>query len=1021
MLALIVAGVAVLCLFALRPARTQSNGLRRITNTTEEGININPSISGDGKIVAFESTEDMAGAGGTDHFRAFRANVSVEPATFFQMGGTRAPATGMSQDGSRIAFASKDDPLGTNPDGNSEIFLFDGAKLIQVTNTSPGDVANRVRNGNFQPSISDDGRFIAFSSNRDLVSQNSDGDLEIFVYDTVAGSFAQLTNSSGIVGFSDAKISGNGVSVAYIRDNGATPSANRDLLLQPRVGPGPVTLLAANVQALSMTYGRAISDDGTRVVYSGETATNSSQVFLYDSRGISIVRQITSLGVRVTEVPLHPTISGDGTRIAFATRRSISGFSNSDNSIELYTYDLAVGQFARVTSAPAEADGFDGSTLATEVVSSLNDDGTIIAFNFPRALSGPVTAGLENRSEIYVTGTAIRPPFGALTTILNGASFGNEPSPIKAVAPDSIAVARGNALASSTMQSQRLPNGSFPTNVGGTTVTVNGRAAQIFFVSPGQVNFLVPAQTEIGTADVVITNSENFTSRGTVPTLRSAPGVFSKSGDGTGPSVILNSDTLMEGPFDPTDGNLRLTIFATGARNATQNLVSMGGRVVTPESVIASPDMPGLDEVHLLVPRDLRGAGTVDLFVQSDGRASNPVSITFTGDTSREVLINEALADPPDGIAGDVNRDGLRDSGDDEFIELVNTTAHDIDISGYQLLSRSSSTTTDTLRHTFAPGTILPACTAAVVFGGGVFDPANPAFGGALVVKAASGALSLTNGGGAITLRDATSAIITSFSWGGSTGLNGDANQSMTRSPDITGNFVLHQAASGNGGRSFSPGTQVSGAPFAQCNPFVRIDVTPSSAAIDAGAKQQFTAKAINASGNEVPGVIFSWQSSNTSVATIDQNGLATSSTAGSTEIRAAAHGTQSAPATLTVREIQRVLTRVDVTPPSATIPATGAQQFTAHGIDQFGNEIAGLAFTWASTNTNAATVDQNGLATGIAQGQSSIKATSQNVTGAATLTVSAPTLVVNEVLADPPTGTDGEDFVDDQRRGAHG
>src|SRR5207253_9275081 len=136
-------------------------------------------------------------------------------------------------------------------------------------------------------------------------------------------------------------------------------------------------------------------------------------------------------------------------------------------------------------------------------------------------------------------------------------------------------------------------------------------------------------------------------------------------------------------------------------------------------SVIASPDLPGLDEVHVLVPRDLRGAGRVDLFVQSDGRASNPVSVTFTGDAARDVLINEALADPPDGIAGDANHDGVRDSSDDEFVELVNTTTHDLDIGGYQLSSHSSSTTTDTLRHTFAGGTILPACSAVLVFGGG--------------------------------------------------------------------------------------------------------------------------------------------------------------------------------------------------------------------------------------------------------------------------------------------------------------
>src|SRR5205823_10891602 len=155
LLALVLVGATVLCLIVLRAGQTQTSVLRRVTNTTEEGINLNPSISGDGRIIAFESTEDIAGAGGADHFRAIRANITNDPASFAQMAGSRAAAPAISQDGSRIAFASKDDPLGTNADGNSEIFLFDGAKLTQVTRTSPGDIANRVSNGNFQPSISD--------------------------------------------------------------------------------------------------------------------------------------------------------------------------------------------------------------------------------------------------------------------------------------------------------------------------------------------------------------------------------------------------------------------------------------------------------------------------------------------------------------------------------------------------------------------------------------------------------------------------------------------------------------------------------------------------------------------------------------------------------------------------------------------------------------------------------------------------------------------------------------------------
>ena len=123
---------ALLCLIVFQSALTQSP-LKRITNTSEEAVNINPSISGDGRVVGFESTEDVARAGGVESFRAIRANVGIDPPTFVQMGGTRAPAPAISQDGSRIAFASKDNPLGANNDANSEIFLYDGAKLVQVT------------------------------------------------------------------------------------------------------------------------------------------------------------------------------------------------------------------------------------------------------------------------------------------------------------------------------------------------------------------------------------------------------------------------------------------------------------------------------------------------------------------------------------------------------------------------------------------------------------------------------------------------------------------------------------------------------------------------------------------------------------------------------------------------------------------------------------------------------------------------------------------------------------------------
>ena len=81
---------------------------------------------------------------------------------------------------------------------------------------------------------------------------------------------------------------------------------------------------------------------------------------------------------------------------------------------------------------------------------------------------------------------------------------------------------------------------------------------------------------------------------------------------------------------------------------------------------------------------------------------------------------------------------------------------------------------------------------------------------------------------------------------------------------------------------------------------------------------------------------------------------------------------------------------QVIVSPDSASIPAGGTQQFTAAATDLHGNPLA-CAVTWSSGNTAAATVDGNGLATGVAPGSATITATCQAASGSATLTVFNP------------------------------
>jgi uncharacterized protein (TIGR03437 family) len=703
----------------------------------------------------------------------------------------------------------------------------------------------------------------------------SSTNLQLFVFDSLLGTNSQLTQptENSIA----PKISGDGNRVFFIRKKSMSDEAG-DLMLFDRT-TGISRVLVSSVDGLSVTQGRAVSRDGKRIVYSARTAPNETQVFLFDLNE-NEPRQVTALGSRSLDVNLNATISGDGKRVAFATRRRVT--NTSDGSVELYVLDFPTGKIQQITDASSTATG--------EVVASLNFDGSVVAFSFPRVLSGSVSdSALANNPEVYIASVDPRPEFGQ-ATVANAASPDSNESRI---AHDSIAIISGHQLASGKEQAQ-LIGGHLPLSIRGTTVQVNGQAAPLFYVSPDDVVFLVPANTPDGPSDVVVTNSEGFPSKATVELTRTAPGVFTANGQ----AVMLNAETQVASPFDPTDGTLSVSIFTTGVRNASQLSITIGGELLPIHQIVPST-FPGLDEIHVRLPSTLRGAGTAPVLVSADGVNSNFTTTTISGSPLRDIMINEVLADPPDGIAGDANHDGTRDSSADEFIELVNATTRDIDLSGYQLQTRSQSSSTDIIRHRFATGTILVAGTACVIFGGGAIDKNQTAFGAAQVLKASTGGLSLNNSGGIVTLRDSAGVIVSSILYGAAGGTASDANQSITRFPDVSGNFVLHQLASNM--QPFSPGTNVTGAPFNPLPAVSLVVVSPSTTNLLRGSQLQFSARAFDETSKELAGVIVNWSSSNEAAVTISSAGLAKAVISGSAEIVAIGRGVRSTPAVVNV------------------------------------------------------------------------------------------------------------------------
>ncbi len=193
---------------------------------------------------------------------------------------------------------------------------------------------------------------------------------------------------------------------------------------------------------------------------------------------------------------------------------------------------------------------------------------------------------------------------------------------------------------------------------------------------------------------------------------------------------------------------------------------------------------------------------------------SSPEPITSIKPQAATLIINEYLADPATTLAGDANGDTMTDPEDDEFVELVNTGAVALNIGNFTISDAAS------VRFTFPAGTTVPPGEATVVFGGGA---PTGAFGNAtangLVFEAGGGVgLSLNNGGDTITVRDAMGNTVDFRTYGSS---DGSADQSITRSPDITGGFTRHSLAAGSGGTLFSPGARVNGRPFVTDDPII--------------------------------------------------------------------------------------------------------------------------------------------------------------------------------------------------------
>jgi uncharacterized protein (TIGR03437 family) len=207
------------------------------------------------------------------------------------------------------------------------------------------------------------------------------------------------------------------------------------------------------------------------------------------------------------------------------------------------------------------------------------------------------------------------------------------------LAPGSLAIAYpelGASLATSTASASST---TWPTTLGGTTVTLKDSSgaslpAGLLYVSPTQVNYQVPttAATGVGTVTIAF-NGTSYS--GTVNIAKTYPGIFKQTADGLVAAQVLRIhngqqtyETVTAAPEVMGTDTLYLLLYGTGIGTATVN-ATIGGVNSTVQYSGAQGTYPGLDQVNLLIPASLAGKGKVTVSLSVGGVLSNPVYLTI--------------------------------------------------------------------------------------------------------------------------------------------------------------------------------------------------------------------------------------------------------------------------------------------------------------------------------------------------------------------------------------------------------
>ncbi len=298
---------------------------------------------------------------------------------------------------------------------------------------------------------------------------------------------------------------------------------------------------------------------------------------------------------------------------------------NGDGTFQRsFGYTIPTDGALKVTTAVAADFDGDGKTDLVE----LSDSTIEVLLNRGSGPNQPVAAGALNGAS-FATGSPL--PVGGIASIF------------------------GTNLAAGTVLATTVP---LPLSLGGVSVTVNGIAAPLYFVSLTQINIQIPwnALGIAGTAAVVVTTATGVSPPLSIPLAATAPAFFTTQ-SGKGQAIAINADGTLAVPVGsipgltthPAQPGDALILYANGVGPVSPSIASGVDSsdtlrtAVTPPVVLIggvaaqvlfaglSPQFAGVNQLNVIVPASVAAGDSLPIQMQLGGTTTtNTVTIAVS-------------------------------------------------------------------------------------------------------------------------------------------------------------------------------------------------------------------------------------------------------------------------------------------------------------------------------------------------------------------------------------------------------